>query len=195
MLALLAPLVLVAPLARGEAPTRVEVHHTASAERGTDRAFLRLRRDGQPDWISKVYRAWSAHTADLDGDGEAEVVLGVWSTTPRHAEPEPHRTVWVLDARDGGLYERWRGSALARPLRDVRVLPAAPADRLIALEQTGDTCTLTVYRWHGFGVVGDARRPTPCAPFCDERAPCVTTADGPRRARWRDDALTLEPWP
>ncbi len=193
-LVLLAPLVLTARLDADAAPVRVELHRTGGAVRGDDRGFLRVIRAGG-EWISPTYRAWGLHAGDLDGDGEDEVVLGIWSTTPRHAEPEPHRTVWVLDARGAALYERWRGSALGRPLRDLRVDASTPIATLFALETTPGGCALSAYRWNGFGFGGRARAPVPCAPFCDPIAPCVTTPVGPRRARLDGRALTLEPWP
>jgi hypothetical protein len=101
------------------------------------------------DFTSKIFRIWKVALADLDRDGTREVVLGVWSNQRRHNEPEPHRAVRVLgwDAERKVLRELWRGSALARPLRDFAVRD----DRLVADEKAGNNCFETTYEWTGFG--------------------------------------------
>lgn len=121
------------------------------------RGFLRVG-----DFTSKLYRAWKVELADLDGDGTREILLGIWSNQPRHDEPQPHRTVWVLrwDDDQQRLVEAWRGSALARPLRDFTTSGAL----LIAREQHDQTCLLTTYQWNGFGFVSNASRPATCDP-------------------------------
>jgi len=135
------------------------------------RGVLQVTR-GAARWTSPIYPMWKVRTADLDGDGRAEVVLGVWSWRRRHDEPLPHRSVWVLGWDGRALVELWRGSALARPLEDVDV--AAPrtegggavlgAALLVAEERAGGACYRTRYRWTGFGFVGVDREDRPCAP-------------------------------
>ena len=109
-----------------------------------ERGFVRVG-----SFTSKIYRAWKVALADLDGDGTREVLLGIWSNQRRHPEPGPHRTVWVLRWHDdpGELREAWRGSALARPLRDFIV----QSEQLVAHEQSAGHCCETVYQWTGFG--------------------------------------------
>lgn len=119
------------------------------------RGLLRVRQH-----TSRLYPAYQVAVADLDGDGTREILLGIWSTTRRHDEPEPHRTVWVLawnEARDE-LIERWRGSALAWPLRDFTVHD----DRLVATERLRQRCRLTTYDWTGFGFAARSVRPIAC---------------------------------
>ncbi len=115
-------------------------------------------------WTSRVYQAWSIALADLDDDGVDEVLLGIWSRQKRHDEPEPHRTVWVLDWDGKRLVETWRGSALARPLIDFAAvqLDGNGADELIAYERDERGCWLTAYRWGGFGFYGLTRAAVPC---------------------------------
>jgi len=119
------------------------------------RGFLRVG-----GHTSKVFRAWKADVADLDGDGTQEVVLGIWSNQRRHDEPDPHRTVWVLrwDDERSALVEAWRGSALARPLRDFHTVD----DELIASERVRGRCFRTTYRWTGFGFAAVESTSQPC---------------------------------
>lgn len=131
---------------------------------GRRRGVLLVTR-GDARWTSPLYPMWKAQTADLDGDGRDEVVLGVWSWRRRHAEPLPHRSVWVLGWDGRALVERWRGSALARPLVDVDVeAPGAGSGRalLVAQERSAAGCHRTRYRWTGFGFAGVDREDRPC---------------------------------
>jgi hypothetical protein len=118
--------------------------------------------EGPDRYATPVQRLWTAMAADLDGDGDDEVLLGIWSTTHRHDEPEPHRTVWVMKWDGRALVPSWRGSALSRPLLDARVTADRPA-LLDALERDFDgKCLRTTYHWLGFGFGAIARRPERC---------------------------------
>lgn len=133
--------------------------------------FLTITRAGRR-WTSAIYPMWWAAPADLDGDGVDEIVLGIWSRTRRHDEPEPHRAIWVLAWDGRELVPLWRGSALARPLADALV---ADLDRdggaeLLALERAGAGCVLAAYAWNGFGFSGQSRLSIPCAATLDRRA-------------------------
>lgn len=139
------------------------------------RGLLRVQ-DGDLDWTSPVYPAWKVRVADLDGDGRDEVVLGTWSTAERHDEPRPHRAVWVLGWRGDRLEELWRGSALARPMRDFSVadLDDDGHDELLSLERVDKTCMLSAYRWSGFGFGGEATTVTECdARFSKTNPACL----------------------
>lgn len=128
--------------------------------RGAERGFLRITIAGRA-YVSVIYAAFKARVGDLDGDGRDEIILGVWLSTPRHDEPQPHRAVWVLGF-EGRLVERWRGSALARPLLDFEL--SADGRRLFALER-GPALRLTSYTWTGFGFVGRGQGPSLLSPL------------------------------
>lgn len=119
------------------------------------RGFFRVRAT-----TSKVYPAYAVALADLDADGTREVLVGIWSSTRRHVEPEPHRTVWVLawSASRRELVEVWRGSALARPL----LAFTTRDDHLVTTERDGERCLETTYDWTGFGFVARTSTPTAC---------------------------------
>ncbi len=175
MLWLFAPLLLSADLDGDGREERLEWHHHPGERRGADRSFLRLPRP-QGDLISPVYRAFQAGLADLDEDGRVEIILGVWSQVPRHAEPEPHRAVWVLGLRAEGFRELWRGSALANSLEAFQLWRNPQAVWLLSLERSAGLCISRIYRWTGFGFAAKARRRgcrsfAPCPPGFE--APCL----------------------
>jgi hypothetical protein len=139
------------------------------------RGMLRIRAAGL-DWSSPVYPAWNARVADLDGDGHDEVLIGVWSHAQRHDEPQPHRAVWVLGWRQGALEALWRGSALARPMRDFDAVDLDDDGRaeLFSLERVDSTCMVAAYRWTGFGFGGHGTVRVDCEARLDDTTPgCV----------------------
>jgi hypothetical protein len=154
--------------------------------------FLTITRQG-PRWTSALYPMWWAAPADLDGDGVDEIVLGIWSRTPRHDEPEPHRAIWVVAWNGRELVPLWRGSALARPLADAFV---ADLDRdgraeLLTLERAGAGCVLAAYAWNGFGFAGQARLSISCAATLDRRARRVQRDGRTHRPALRRGRLVL----
>lgn len=167
---------------------RVAVYLAADQSAG----FLTITRQG-PRWTSALYPMWWAAPADLDGDGVDEIVLGIWSRTRRHDEPEPHRAIWVLAWDGRELVPLWRGSALARPLADALV---ADLDRdgraeLLALERAGAGCVLAAYAWNGFGFAGQARLSISCTATLDRRARRVQQDGRTHRPALRRGRLVL----
>lgn len=179
----------------------VEVYLKEGADRGFVRVLPPAGRPGAP-WTSAVYPMWGAWVADLDADGRAEVLVGTWTHQVRHGLRGKRRGLTVLTWRDGALTPRWRGSALARPIADLAVadLDGDPRAReLLALERTARRCTLTGYRFDGFGFKGIGRRSWPVggASGCDGvtlcGGRCVDTPQGRRRAALRDQTMVLLP--
>lgn len=84
-------------------------------------------------------------------------------TVERHPSPldgEDGPRPYVYDVRDRGLIARWRGSALAWPLIDARLMEADGmsllcalhrADSFIRLDPAAAGTRTAVYRWSGFG--------------------------------------------
>lgn len=167
---------------------RVAVYLDTAGRRG----FLTVGH-GQARWTSRIYPMWKAMAADLDGDGHDEILLGIWSRKRRHAEPSPHRTIWVLAWADRGLRPLWRGSALARPLVDAAAvdLDGDGTAELLALERQGQACWLTAYAWTGFGFAGRARRPAACDWTLARRAGCVRDRNRTRCAGLTRGRITL----
>jgi len=116
------------------------------------RGFLRLL---PHDVVSPIYPLWTAIPANLNEPG-TEIVLGAWSSTPRPEQTETHRSIWVVTLDEDGFNEAWRGSAMARPLLDFRVvdLDHIEGDEILTRERLREACYLAAYRWNGFGFDG-----------------------------------------
>lgn len=156
----------------------------AYLDAGTQRGFVTVG-EGEARFVSPVYALWSVSAADFDGDGTDELLLGIWSSTKRHEEPEPHRTLWVLRWDGHALVPLWRGSALSRPLRSAmpaRLDEDGRAD-LLALERQHDTCSVAAYAWTGFGFAVAARRSVPCSFRLAELNGCMDDGARARCAR------------
>ena len=150
--------------------------------------------------VSPIYPFWTAIPATLEGSDHSDVLLGVWSHMPRHDEPVPHRALWVVGLGEEQFVERWRGSALARPLIDFRAvdLDDSPGDEVLALEHQYGNCYLTGYQWTGFGFNGLARRIADCesSHFCESPPsgdPAICVGEDRFSARIENGALSLEP--
>ncbi|HUI57824.1 MAG TPA: hypothetical protein VLY04_22760 [Bryobacteraceae bacterium] len=69
---------------------------------------------------------------------------------------------YVYEIQDSGLVARWRGSALAWPLRDAALLPGGDGllcalhrrDSFIELQPGSEGVRTAAYRWNGFGFSG-----------------------------------------
>lgn len=176
-----------ATLGAGDA-YRVSLYLAADQRAG----FLTVAR-GRVRWTSRVYPMWWAQAADLDGDRVDELVLGIWSRTPRHDEPSPHRAVWVMTWDGSRIQPLWRGSALARPLADAFTadLDGDGRAELVALERARAGCVLTAYTWNGFGFGAEASMPIPCAATLDRRARRVRTGTRVLRPYLRRGRIVL----
>ncbi len=116
-------------------------------------------RDGRKCWESPLRRFASVETARLDGREDFLVSLE-W-----HASVLDHETAlrpYVYQVTPRGLVARWRGTALAWPLLDARVLPGD--EGILAALHRGDSFLtpgagagrrrVAAYRWNGFGFSG-----------------------------------------
>ncbi len=145
--------------------------HWGPAAVGTGRRGFLTARDGDRDVVSPIYALWRVERGALGEPGVELIVLGVWSGRGA-GEAGARRVLRVLalerDARGHVAFvERWRGSALARPLVDFRVengLEATAPAVLVTQElgEDGAACVRARYRWNGFGFRGEGRDEISC---------------------------------
>jgi hypothetical protein len=109
--------------------------------------------------VPRRWEPWKLRTADVDGDGRREIVVGLWKST--RFFPRPHNCLFVYRFDGRTVHPRWLGSALSKPFLDFAFsnLDDDRADELIAVEITRNRkhC-LVVYSWSGFGFVADWQR-------------------------------------
>lgn len=101
------------------------------------------------------FNPWKVRRADVDGDGDPEILLGVYK--PARYDPRPARRLFVYAREGDAVYPKWFGSRLALPLEDFEVDPEGPDGKAVLQveEQLGDGRLRTVrYVWDGFGFRG-----------------------------------------
>jgi hypothetical protein len=103
-------------------------------------------------WRIGGLNPWKLETADVDGDGMPEVIVGVWKTSP--FDPVMANRLFVYSPADGELQPKWLGSRLSRRFDDFVFcdINSDGWDELIALEVNDEGAhRVAVYRWSGFG--------------------------------------------
>ncbi len=100
--------------------------------------------------IPSKWKPWALHAGDIDGNGWPDFAVGVFKQT--HLYPDPHRTVFFYEIRNGEVVPKWRGSSLGSPLLDFRYAKTDRGPRLVALQNSLDGETeLLVWVWNKFG--------------------------------------------
>ncbi len=124
--------------------------------------------DGVALWKTRFLQVASLETARLDGKADFLVALE-W-----HASPIDHETAlrpYVYRVTPAGLEAVWRGSALAWPLLDARVLPGDGGilcalhrgDSFLVPGVGAERTRIMAYHWNGFGFTGVEDQCRECA--------------------------------
>src|SRR5471030_1122721 len=66
------------------------------------------------DSLLAAYHPWALQVADVDGDGDDEMAIGL--TKPTKYLPFPHRTLFIMRFDGKQIIRKWAGSTLGRPL-------------------------------------------------------------------------------
>lgn len=100
-------------------------------------------------------RPWKVQTADIDGDGERELSIGVYTTA--RSDPSMNKRPFLFRVTDRGLHPIWLGTRLSKPFEDYGFsdMNDDGRDELVAIEYLADgRKVLAVYGWKGFGFEG-----------------------------------------
>lgn len=96
---------------------------------------------------------WRIDCEDIDGDGIAEICLGVFKTT--HFDENEGNRIFLFDF-DTVLRKKWTGSKLGDVLIDYRFVENVNKDRkdiLVISEDNNEKCKLLLCQWFDFGFV------------------------------------------
>lgn len=114
-------------------------------------------------WRTRPAPAVSLEAGKLEGPRKSQFLLSL----ERHESPidsERDPRPYVYEVGPHGFIARWRGSALAWPLLDARLLPGSDGvlcalhrrDSFLMLSPESKGTRLAAYRWNGFGFDGIA---------------------------------------
>jgi len=100
---------------------------------------------GLPEW-----RVVDVALGDPNDDGRSELLLALWKPD---AAGVPRSHPFIIGYREGAYRILWGGSAVVDPIREVELgdVDDDGMQELILLEERGDGCAVTVWRWHGWG--------------------------------------------
>ncbi len=92
------------------------------------------------------YPVYRFATADIDGDGSTDAVVGVFKASRYFATPS--RRVFIFKNFNGKVRPLWLGSRLGGELVDFAVV----GNTIRAIEQTEQGYAVSDYTWKGFGM-------------------------------------------
>ena len=130
-----------------------------------DAMVIEGRARGQKPWRVAGRKILSAEAGALEA-GKPPVLF----TVERHFSPidkENSPRPYVYAVEDRGLAARWRGTALAWPLIDARLMPEEEdsstmlvcalhrSDSFLQMDPDAEGTRTAVYRWNGFGFSGE----------------------------------------
>lgn len=148
---------------------------------------LSIGRGKQIMWrgVHASWKPWKMLVADVDGDGQREIILGIKKATRYF--PKPHNCLFIYSWNGRRAYPKWLGSTLSKPFTDFVFsdLDKDGEDELIAIEtmRDGKVC-VAVYSWNGFGFTLDWQRGAwrEARLSTNERGEAFVEADGARVA-------------
>ncbi len=101
------------------------------------------------------FNPWKIQMADIDGDKNIEISIGVYKETKFH--PIMDKRPYIYNWKDNILFPKWRGSRLSKPFDDYIFVDINDdgRDELVSIEMLKDgQRVINTYRWEGFGFEG-----------------------------------------
>ena len=128
---------------------------------GGQEKTLQIRRGNKILWqgVPRHWKPWKLAIADVDGDGNREIIVGVFKATKFFRKP--HNCLFIYGFSSERAYPKWLGSSLSQPFSDFIFVESDCENgvELIALETALDgKMSFGVYRWNGFGFTLERRR-------------------------------------
>jgi len=119
---------------------------------------LTVYRNNEKLWegIPKKWKPWKLETADVDGDGILDIILGVYKKTNFFSYP--HNCLFVFGWNGKEVFPKWLGSRLSKPFVDFTFAETdeKKGAELISIEKIdGKNYCIVVYMWCGFGFTGN----------------------------------------
>lgn len=137
---------------------------TESGRLKSDALVIEGRALGQKFWRVAGRKILSVQAGLLDPEKPPYLFTVERHFSPMDKEHSPRP--YVYDVGDRGLIARWRGTALAWPLIDARLMPESDtsktmllcalhrADSFLLMNPANTNTRTAVYRWNGFGFSG-----------------------------------------
>lgn len=117
--------------------------------------------DGKPKEVFKKslkdMNPWKVQVADVDGDGQKEISIGVYKESEFH--PVKAKRPFVYNWHGNGISPKWRGSRLSKPFEDYIFadVDGDGLDEIVSIEILKNGKKLiNSYKWKGFGFEGMA---------------------------------------
>lgn len=100
------------------------------------------------DQIVFKYPLYQLDTADVNRDGNTDILVGL--VKPTEFNPQPGRRLFILRIDEGHLRPLWLGSSVCQELVDFKTLDRGVVQ---TLEKTNEgNFAIGLYEWQGFGL-------------------------------------------
>ena len=99
----------------------------------------------------KKLNPWKIATADIDGNGDIEILIAVKKST--HYDTEQKNRMFIFNFNGEVLYKKWTGSEISGRWRDFYTMDLLPVlgSELFFLEEINEKERVNIYYWFEFG--------------------------------------------